>query len=570
MFRNVESHFSQVPHLENQRSIFKRPCTHKTSGNAGRLYPIFCDIVYPGDTVSMTTSKVVRLQTLLTPIMDNVYLDTYWFFVPMRLIWNHWKEFMGENTQSAWIPQVTYQCPTISAPASTGFAVGTLADHFGLPVNVPWKATDKHAPFVFPFRAYAAVANEFFRDENITDPLNIPVGDSNQTGTNGDSYINDVANGGMPFKVARYHDYWSSMLPSPQKGVAVTFPLLSGTQAPVVIPAVTAPVNATLDNHTTYDVAMSLKGGDGLFNHGFSVNAAGEMCFSSNTPYQNNLSQYSPVIQNLWAELPSSSTFADLSSSVGAVTVNQLRLAFQLQRYYERLAIAGSRYTEVIRSMFNVTSPDGRLQRPEYLGGNRVPVQIHEVTNTAQSANDFLGDLGAMSRTSDVHYDFQKSFTEHGVLLGLCCMRSDRSYAQGFEPFWLRKQTTDWYFPQFANIGEMPTPTACLYADVTTMDSDDVFGYQEAWADMRYKPNYITGEMRPGIANTLASWHLSDYYTRQPTLSDSWLREDVTNLDRCLAVTSSVSNQFFADFYFDSTWTRCLPMYSVPGLIDHH
>lgn len=558
MFRNVESHFSQVPRLENQRSIFKRPCTHKTSGNAGRLYPIYCDIVYPGDTVSMTTSKVVRLQTLLTPIMDNVYLDTYWFFVPMRLVWNHWKEFMGENTQSAWIPQVTYQAPTIAAPATTGFTVGTLADHFGLPVGVPWKATDKHAPFVFPFRAYAAVANEFFRDENITDPLNIPVGDSNQTGTNGDSYINDVANGGMPFKVARYHDYWSSMLPSPQKGVAVTFPLLSGQFAPV---------GTKLDLHGDLSQApVKWKSDTSHTVRNFDYILHGTSSTSYDGTIDSNSLTATVGTDHVWP----TNLWADLTTNVGAVTVNQLRLAFQLQRYYERLAVGGSRYTELIKSMFNVTSPDGRLQRPEYLGGNRIPVQIHEVTNQAQSANDFLGDLGAMSRTADVHYDFQKSFTEHGVLLGLICMRTDRSYAQGFEPFWLRKQTTDWYFPQFANIGEMPTPTACLYADATTMNSDDVFGYQEAWADMRYKPNYITGEMRPGIANTLASWHLSDYYTQQPTLSDSWLREDVTNLDRCLAVTSQVANQFFADFYFDSTWTRCLPMYSVPGLIDHH
>lgn len=553
MFRNVESHFSQVPHLENQRSIFKRPCTHKTSGNCGRLYPIYCDIVYPGDTVSMTTSKVVRLQTMLTPIMDNVYLDTYWFFVPMRLVWTHWKEFMGENTQSAWISPVTYQAPTIAAPSTTGFAVGTLADHFGLPVNVPWKATDKHAPFVFPFRAYAAVCNEFFRDENITDPLNIPTGDSNQTGTNGDSYINDVANGGMPFKVARYHDYWSSMLPSPQKGVAVTFPLLSGTLAPIT----TSTMPSITGDHQA--ISFASRNGNALTGDRNLFIEDGHLAANSTASAQGGRDGVYP--NNLWA---------DLSTSVGAVTVNQLRLAFQLQRYYERLAIGGSRYTELIKSMFNVTSPDGRLQRPEYLGGNRIPVQVHEVTNQAQSANDFLGDLGAMSRTADVHADFTKSFTEHGVLLGLVCMRTDHSYAQGFEPFWLRKQTTDWYFPQFANIGEMPTPTACLYADTTTMDSDDVFGYQEAWADMRYKPNYVTGEMRPGISNTLASWHLSDYYSQQPTLSDSWLREDVTNLDRCLAVTSQVANQFFADFYFDSTWTRCLPMYSVPGLIDHH
>ena len=558
MFRNVESHFSQVPHIANQRSIFKRPCTHKTSGDVGKIYPIYCDIVYPGDTVSMTTSKVIRLQTLLTPILDNVYADIYWFFEPLRLCWTHWKEFMGENTESAWVPETTYQCPTISSPEN-GFAVGTIADHLGLPVGVEWSASDRNAPFVFPFRAYADIVDQYFRDQNLTDPLNIPRGDSNQTGTNGDSYINDVANGGMPFKAARYHDYFSSALPAPLKAAApVEFPLISGRFAPVYGRNTMIPYDHTTEENPNAVRAHFLSTED-LGMYGFNQKLSASTYYVTTT--ENPITQGAQMhFDNLWA---------DLSTTVGAVTVNQLRLAFQLQKYYERLALGGSRYTEIIKSMFNISSPDGRLQRPEYLGGNRIPIQIHEVTNTAQSESDFLGDLGAMSRTSDVHYDFQKSFTEHGVLMGLMVLRTDRSYSQGFEPFWLRKQTTDWYFPQFANIGETPIDKCCIYAD-GLMDSDEVWGYQEAWADLRYKPNYVSGEMRPGVTNTLASWHLADYYESKPTLSDTWIREDVSNLDRCLAVTSTNANQFFADIYFDSTWTRCLPMYSVPGLIDHH
>lgn len=568
MFRNVESHFAQTPVVGAERSTFKRPKTHLTTGDLGRLYPNYCQVIYPGDTVKMTTSKVVRLQTLLTPIFSNVYLDQYFFFVPFRLVWTHWKEFMGENTSSAWIPQVTYTIPTISAPSSTGFLPGTIADHLELPTGVAWTNSMKHVPMALPFRAVALIANEFFRDENLTDPLNIPVGDSNQTGTNGDSYINDVANGGMPFKVAKYHDYWTSMLPSPQKGKAVEFPLLGNNMAPVGTRNEFGSVSSGFNDNALRFKAVSSTDTlfSGLRSFAGYTGAQGDytaMMQSVDQPTSGSENRVAIYPANLWA---------DLSDTVGAVTVNQMRLAFQLQKYYERLAISGSRYTEMIKALFNVTSPDARIQRPEYLGGNRVPVSIQEVTNNAQSANDFLGDLGAKSHTADIHFDFTKSFTEHGLLIGVFCLRADRSYSQGFDPSWLRTTSESWYNPIFANIGEQDTPLCCLYADTTTMDSDDIFGYQEAWADLRYMTNCsaVTGEMRPGISNTLASWHASDYYAQAPTLSDSWIREDATNLDRCLAVTSQVSNQFMADFYFDSTWTRVMPMYSIPGLIDHH
>lgn len=229
-----------------------------------------------------------------------------------------------------------------------------------------------------------------------------------------------------------------------------------------------------------------------------------------------------------------------------------------------------TRYIELLKSHFGVTSPDARLQRSEYLGGNRIPLNIHEVTNSAQSSTDFLGDLGAKSATSDIHDDFEKSFTEHGFVIGVCVARYDHTYAQGLERFWLRKDTMDYYFPVFANIGEVPVEQAEICATATNLAAKTTFGYQEAWYDYRYKPDRCSGEMRPGIANTLASWHLADYYTAAPTLSDSWLREDKTNVDRCLAVTSANANQIFADFFIQNICTRPMPMYSVPGLIDHH
>lgn len=567
---NQVQRFARVPVIEKPRSIFKRPCTHKTSFNVGDLIPVYSDIIYPGDTVKMRTSKVVRLQTMLTPIMDNMYLDTFWFFVPLRLVWIHAKEFFGENSSSSWIPSVTYRVPSISAP-SGGFNTGTLADYFGLPVGVQWSNTDPRRPMALPFRAYAAVCNEFFRSENITDPLNIPTGDSNQTGSNGSSYINDVANGGMPFKVAKFFDRFTGCLPSPQKGPAVSFPVVSSSYAPVGTRANSGTHSGTGWNETVMRF-RNVDGTDPLVTPSHAPLILSGIGTGTSRRYEASATDGFVQLNGnpiAFKDIYPTNLWADLNQSFSSVTVNQLRLAFQLQRYYEAIARSGSRYIELIKGLFGATSEDARLQRPEYLGGNRIPIQIHEVINTAQATNDYLGDLGAMSHTSDVHYDFEKSFSEHGILLGLACVRYDHSYAQGIERYWSRLDREDWYIPQFANIGEQPVYQDEICATATNLASATVFGYQEAWSDLRYKMDRVSGEMRPGISNTLASWHLSDYYSSAPTLSDSWLREDKTIVDRVLAVGSSVSNQLFGDFYFDATYTRVLPMYSVPGLIDH-
>lgn len=567
MFREVESHFAHVATVDMPRSMFGRPKRHLTSFNFGELIPIYCEPIYPGDTVKMTTNKVVRLQTLLTPVLDNAYLDTYWFYIPMRLVFSRTKEFFGENTASAWIPQVTYQIPSISAP-SGGFAVGTIADHLEWPVGVNWNSTDKNAPMALPLRCYALIANEFFRDTNLTDPLNIPLGDSNQTGSNGSSYINDVANGGMPFKVAKYHDYFTSALPGPQRGNPVKFPLISGTMAPVGTrsSSTNSYISSSFNNY-----ALSWHAGTNQsftdkawYNIGAYGHNSGGTDVGYGSTYGSTISAPSGTIN-----LMPSNLWADLSDTVGAVTVNQLRLAFQLQKYYERLSLAGDRYTSTLKSMFGVTAPDASLQRPEYLGGNRIALTVNEVTNTAQSATDFLGDLGGMSRTVDSHYEFVKSFSEFGFLCCVVCARYSHTYSQGIAPWLLRKTQETWYNPIFANIGEQPIMKCSIYAD-GNMNNDSVFGYQEAWADLRYSIDAVTGELRPGIANSLASWHFADYYTQAPTLSDAWIREDKTNVDRTLAVTSTNANQVFGDFYFDATYTRVMPMYSIPGLIDHH
>lgn len=560
---NAVERFARVPEVSRPRSIFKKPCTHKTSGNIGDVIPIYCDIIYPGTTVQMSTSKVIRLQTMLTPIMDNIYADVFWFSVPLTQIWDHAREFFGENSSSAWIPQNSYTVPSISAP-SGGFQTGTLADYFGLPVGIEWDNTAERRPMALPFRAYAAVMNEYFRSESLTDPLNIPTGDSNQTGTNGSSYISDVANGGKPFVAAKFFDRFTGCLPSPQKGPNVTFPLLDGNKAPVGTRTETAAVGTNFNDislrWTTVNASDTLASGShviGTYVVSGSNNGGTYEFGDSSSPS----SRISIHPTNLWA---------DLSDTVGAVTVNQLRLAFQLQKYYEQLARSGSRYREILHGLWGTQPADLTMYVPEYLGGNRVPIQVHEVINQAQATNDYLGDLGAMSHTADVHYDFIKSFDQHVVLLGLCVLRYDHSYAQGIERFWSRLRNEDWYIPLFANLGEMPVYQDEICATDTNMATANVFGYQEAWSDLRYKQDRISGEMRPGIQNTLASWHLSDYYTQAPTLSDAWIREDKTMVDRVLAVTSQVSNQFFADFYFDATYTEVLPMYSVPGLIDHY
>lgn len=568
--RNVESHFSILPQSEIHRSIFDRSSGHKTSFNVGELIPLYLDEILPGDSVDISTSKVVRLQTLLTPIMDNLYFDTYWFFVPNRIVWEHWKEFCGENTQSAWAPTTEYAIPTIKSPED-GFAPGTIADYFGLPVNKVW-SSGPHMPSALPFRAYAKICDEFFRDENLSDPLNIPLGDAVQQGSNGSDYISDVVNGGKPFKVAKYHDYFTSCLPAPQKGTSPVINFSSdfvGGDFPVYAKG------STIDRSKFYELASNSnqlrffesttrdypewyreeRAFIGENDHGAQFVNLYSADSSGDGVYERHL-----FPSNLWANVP--------SQNIGGagLNINELRLAFQTQRFLERNARGGTRYIEILKSHFGVTSPDARLQRPEYLGGNRFALNVHSVSNTAQGEQDFLGDLGANSVTSDVHSDVKKSFTEHGFLICVGCVRYDHTYSQGLERFWFRKSFTDFYLPVFANIGEQPVYTDEIYFG----NSDDVFGYQEAWADYRYKPNRVSSEMRPDVPNSLAYWHLADNYSEAPTLSDSWLREDSSIVDRVLAVQSSAANQVFCDLYFKCIYTRPMPMYSIPGLIDHN
>ena len=590
MNRNVESHFSMLPSADISRSKFDRAQDVKFTFNVGDLIPFYVDEVLPGDTFDVTTSKVVRMQTLLTPVMDNIYLDTYFFFVPNRLLWKHWRELMGENRESAWYPSVEYSVPQIVAqverysgsPVNEGAVrTGSVFDYMGVPVLdsvVTAEAVRKTFEFnALPYRAYCMIFNDWFRDENLTDPVNWSDGDANVNmveiqGVN--SVDNVLLDGDMPFRAAKYHDYFTSALPSAQKGPPVTVPAGFNVDIGPGWPV----MPYYLNSGGTINVMETLPGsGEGYINGPVKY----RFTTGSDLPDNKRFTGYVPGSTRPYIGLfEASSSDAAYPSNLFAapagnqqtglsILINDLRYAFQLQKLYERDARGGTRYIEIIRSHFGVDSPDARMQRPEYLGGNRIPISIHQITNQSQGENDFLGDLGAMSLTTDKHSDFVKSFTEHGFVIGVCVARYDHSYPQGLERFWSRKTRFDYYWPVFANLGEQ----AILKKEICLTGSssdDDVFGYQERWAEYRYKPNRVAGEMRPGIDNTLDSWHFADFYTSVPYLSDSWIREDKTNVDRTLAVTSQVANQLFCDIYIQNETTRPMPLYSIPGFVDHH
>lgn len=585
MNRNTESHFSLLPRVDISRSRFDRSSSVKTTFNTGDIVPFFLEEVLPGDTFNVKTSKVVRMQTLLTPLMDNLYLDTYYFFVPNRLVWQHWKEFCGENTESAWIPETEYAMPQITSPADTGWEVGTIADYFGIPTGVANLSVS-----ALPFRAYALIMNEWFRDENLQDPLVVPVDDATVAGVNSATFVTDVAKGGKPYKAAKYHDYFTSALPTPQKGPDVSIPVSLGSELPVY--GTGDPLYLT-DGNFTYpflSVGQSLGSismtGTAIANSGATGSKVGDIYANGNAFYSEANSgggsaNWKGKVMGVPTKekmdslavpgLVGSGLVAVYDGAVSVATINQLRLAFQIQKFYERQARGGSRYTEVIRSFFGVTSPDARLQRPEYLGGNRVPININQVIQQSgtESATTPQGTVVGMSQTTDTNSDFTKSFTEHGFIIGVMVARYDHTYQQGLDRLWSRKDKFDFYWPVFANIGEQAIKNKELYAQGTDED-DEVFGYQEAWAEYRYKPNRVTGEMRSSYAHSLDVWHLADDYSKLPSLSAEWIQEDSSTVNRVLAASDNLAAQFFADIYVKNLCTRPMPMFSIPGLIDHH
>lgn len=554
--RNMDSRFAVNPQITIDRSKFNRDSSVKTSFNVGDLIPFYIDEVLPGDTFQVRTSLVARLQPLVTAPMDNLYLDTYYFYVPNRLVWEHWRELNGENTESAWIPQTEYQVPQITAP-SDGWNIGTIADYFGIPTGVAGLSVS-----ALPFRAYSLIVNEWFRDQNLKDPLETPKGDATVVGVNTGNYITDCAKGGLPFKAAKLHDYFTSCLPSPQKGPDV---MIGAVES--VNPVYTS---ATLHDNNGSTVSLHFGGRDGEYN------GTGGLYIRGSESYATQYGQYNGLVSYQGSSISNGNVLNPLFpdnlyvSSGAATSINQLRMAFQIQKMYEKDARGGTRYQEMIKSHFGVTSPDARLQRPEYLGGERIPININPVVQmSATTTNSPQGTVAGQSVTSDSHGDFIESFTEHGFIIGLCVARYEHTYQQGLNKLWSKKSRTDFYLPVLANIGEQPVLNKEIYAQGNEKDNE-VFGYQEAWADYRYKPSIVTGEMRSNHDKSLDSWHFADDYESQPYLSSSWIDEDKTPVDRALAVQSSVSNQIFADFFIQNETTRPMPVYSIPGLIDHN
>lgn len=547
---NTEIRFSEIPYVEKQRSRFDRSCEHKTTWNTGDLIPIEISEVLPGDTITADFSHVTRMTTPIAPVMDHAAMDIYAFFVPNRLLWNHWKAFCGENEVSHWEQPNQYTIPQITSPAG-GWDVGSLMDYMGIPTGVGNLSVNH-----LPVRAYCKIINDWFRDENLKDPANIENGDSTVTGINygvGYDYVTDLQKGAKPFKAAKWADYFTKALPEPQKGPDVKIPL--GATAPVIGTENTGNASPIDSGLVDKDIFLSLV---------------------SNTP---NVTRYYGLNDDGTATTPTLGSYiglaADLSDATAA-TINQLRQAFAVQRFYEAQARGGSRYIEFVANVFGVNSPDARQQRSEYLGGKRFPINMDQVLQTSATGTVTpQGNTAAFSCTVNSDNLCTYSATEHGYFLVLGVIRTNHSYQQGIERMWSRTSFFDFYVPQLANIGEQEIRNKEIFAQGTNVvDADgnivdnQVFGYQEAWADYRYHPNRISGKLRSTASGTLDLWHYGDNYNSLPQLSSDWIDETEANVQRTLAVQNEP--QFVSDFYIKSTWTRIMPLYSVPGLMDHH
>lgn len=554
MNRETELHFSGVPQLHKPRSKMVIPHDLLTSWDTGQLIPIFVDPdITPGDSIKMKMASVIRMATPLYPIFGNIVADIMFFFVPYRLVWDHWKEFWGES-KSDWYQTTEYLVPVLTAAkTNAAFPVDpkSLADYMGIPC-LPTMTADGHNFSALPFRAYCKIWNDWFKSEPLQQDVPYPTDDTNR---NYSSAI--TAQGGTVLNANKLMDYFTGALPAPQAGPTVTIPL--GDWAPVYPRAnEVTPRTGTLDFLNWRQTVGTLT--DGRHNLIAAVvnSGSGKGITYAEETQTATLTNQSVYPTNLWTDL----------AQATAASINSIRTAFQIQKFYETRARGGNRYIEIIKSIFGVTSPDARLQRSEYIGGKRVPINIQTVLQTSSTdATSPQGNTGAYSHTADSDTLFSHSFTEHGVLIGLICCRYYHGYDQGTPKGFLRRKWTDFYNPIFASLGEQPIEVQELYTTGTAADTD-AFGYQEAWAGgYRYHPNLATGEMRTTYAQSLKPWHLVDEYNSQPSLGSNWIQEDKNNVSRTLAVTSQ--NQFFGDFYFRPVYTRVMPLYSVPGLIDH-
>lgn len=547
--RNSQTRFSRNPAtIRMDRSTIPINYKHKTTFNAGKLIPLKCREVLAGDTVQVNISEVVRMSTPLFPVMDSAYIDVYAFYVPNRLVWSHWKNFMGESEVAGFNSEVEYFVPSLPVPEG-GFSEGGNADHFGIPT----KAANLGFVSALPFRALRLIWNEYYRDENLQQPKLVNTGDLES-----DTTYDDL----LP--VAKFHDVFTSALPWPQKGDPVLLPLQG--DANVYTGDINTDYYGLYGNKSIY---FDLDNPTSDYSDGFAVGMAPVSALGG------TLSVQIPLDTDIYDEVVKSprNLYADLSNVTGA-TINQLRQAFAVQRLLERDALGGTRYRELLTSHFSVTVPDLTVQVPEYLGGHRQRIGMQQVVQTsATSGNDTpQGHVAGMSLTTKKEDNvIVKSFSEPGMIIYCCCIRNDNTYQQGLEPIWYKRSRYDFYWPELAHIGEQPIPLKAIYAYGSEEENESVFGYQEAWYDYRYCPNIVSGEFRSNHSRSLDAWHYADYYEEAPQLSAGWIASDDANIARTLAVVDSdQSDQFIADFRFDETWTRIMPVYSIPGLIDHY